>query len=166
MTLDEKQAELVARAPEIAAQIDLKNPVRVQRALERFLEPGTSLQWHLPPYRKVKLAVLPDAAETDARIAKRVEAMVHNGWVREVRDLRAKGYGPDAPGFRAIGYRTLSRFTDGEIGLEEATATTIAETRGYAKRQRTWLRSEPNLIELDRNDPLEDARRRITPLFH
>jgi tRNA dimethylallyltransferase len=165
MTLEEKQAELEAKAPEVAARIDRQNPVRVQRALERVIGGSTSLDWHLPPFRKLKLAIVPDPADTELRVANRVRSMVHNGWVREVEELRDAGYGPDDPGFRALGYRTLWRHLEGEFGLEEATATTIAETRRYAKRQRTWLRSEPNLTELDRDDPLNAARRRLSVLL-
>ena len=164
LDLATKVTMLRERDPSSAERIDLRNPARVQRALERALAPSTSLCWSLPPYRRLKLALVPDVEETDARIARRVESMMQNGWVREVTELRERGYRADHPGFRAIGYRTLLRYLDGEIGREEATATTIAETRGYAKRQRTWLRSEPNLIELDRDRPLEDARRRLSAL--
>ncbi|MGV3617083.1 MAG: tRNA (adenosine(37)-N6)-dimethylallyltransferase MiaA [Fimbriimonas sp.] len=166
MTLDEKKTELTRVAPEVAVRIDLQNPARVQRALERALGRSTSLQWHLPPYRKLKLAIVPETGETETRVANRVQAMVHNGWVLEIEELRRRGFKSDDPGFRAIGYRTLLRHADGELGREEAMATTIAETRGYAKRQRTWLRSEPNLIQLERDDPLEDARRRLSFLLH
>jgi tRNA dimethylallyltransferase len=113
----------------------------------------------------LKLAIVPEPGDTELRVANRVRSMVHNGWVREVEGLRDAGFGPDDPGFRALGYRTLWRHLAGEFGLEEATATTIAETRRYAKRQRTWLRSEPNLTELDRDDPLTAARRRLSVLL-
>lgn len=165
MSLEEKRAELEAIAPEVAARIDRQNPVRVQRALERAIGGTTTLEWRLPSFRKVKFAIVPEPADTEVRVANRVRSMVHNGWVREVEELRDAGYGPDDPGFRALGYRTFLRHLQGEFGLEEATATTIAETRGYAKRQRTWLRSEPNLITLDRDDPLNEARRQLSLLL-
>lgn len=165
MTLEEKQAELEARAPEVAARIDRQNPVRVQRALERAIGGTTALEWRLPPFRKMKLAIVPEPADTEIRVESRVRSMVHNGWVREIEELRDAGFGPDDPGFRALGYRTLWRHLEGEFGLEEATATTIAETRGYAKRQRTWLRSEPNLIQLELGDPLNAARRHLSLLL-
>lgn len=152
---------LMELAPDVAARIDILNPVRVQRAVERALSPQTSLPWHLPDYRKLKLAIIPDKSTTDARIARRAESMMHNGWVQEVRDLRDAGFKPDDPGFRAIGYQTLWRYLDEEVELEEATATAIAESIRYAKRQRTWLRSEPNLIQLNVDDALADARRQI-----
>lgn len=155
---EERLRQLRSVAPEVTATIDTNNPVRVQRALERALNPGPSLQWRLPPFEKRKFAIVPSASETESRVSRRVEAMVQNGWVSEVAELRSGGVRWDDPAMRAIGYRTLWRHLDGEIGLEEAAATTIAETRRYAKRQRTWLRSEPNLVELDLDNPLGEAR--------
>jgi tRNA dimethylallyltransferase len=70
---------------------------------------------------------------------------MHNGWVEEVRRLRADGYGTGDPGFRAIGYQTISALIDGDLATEEAERAIVQETTAYAKRQRTWLRSEPGL---------------------
>lgn len=147
--------------PEVAARIDLQNPVRVRRALERILAPSPSIPLRLPEYAKLKLAIVPDVSETDARITRRAEQMVQNGWIQEVRNLVDLGYKSDDPGFRAIGYRTLCRYLDGEVELGDAVATTIAETKRYAKRQRSWLRSEPNLNQLNVDDALSDVMRRI-----
>jgi tRNA dimethylallyltransferase len=144
--------------PASAARIDLRNPARVQRALERALVPAPALSVVFPPFRRLKLACVPPQAELAGRIENRVDAMMQNGWVDEVAQLCASGYRPEDPGLRALGYRTLWRHLEGEVDLGEARATTIAETRRYAKRQRTWLRSEPNLVELDWTAPLTDAR--------
>jgi tRNA dimethylallyltransferase len=88
--------------------------------------------------------------------------MVQNGWVQEVKGLLQAGFTPDDPGFRAIGYRTFAEHLAGSVGLEEAIAKTIAETRRYAKRQRTWIRSEPNATLID-PDSL-DARLKVETL--
>jgi tRNA dimethylallyltransferase len=69
------------------------------------------------------------------------------------------GYSESDPGLRALGYRALWQHLNGEIELKEALATTIAETRRYAKRQRTWLRTEPNLVALDSGHALAHATR-------
>jgi tRNA dimethylallyltransferase len=74
--------------------------------------------------------------------------MVQNGWVREIQGLKEQGFCQEDPAFRAIGYRAFWDHLDRKISLEEAIATTIVDTRRYAKRQRTWLRKEPNLVEL------------------
>jgi tRNA dimethylallyltransferase len=159
--LEELVDRLRELAPETADRLDLKNRVRVQRALERMLSPAPSIGWSLPPFCKAKFALVPAPSVTDERVLGRVEWMMQNGWVQEVARIRESGFSYHDPGLRAIGYRTLWRYLDREVGLDEAMATTIAETRRYAKRQRTWLRSEPNLIELDMDDALADARRRL-----
>lgn len=158
--------ELTIRAPEVANSIDLKNPARVKRALER-LEVPTMVKKHiLPPFATLKVAVLPPEEELNRRFATRTHFMMQNGWVQEVTNLRAAGYLPSHPGFRAIGYRQIWEYITGEVGLEQAVSTTIDETRRYAKRQRTWLRSEPNLSPLDpHQDAVLEVEKRLPELF-
>jgi tRNA dimethylallyltransferase len=134
--------------PSAAQEVDLKNPLRVTRALERLLDDRPSLEIKLPPFQRLKIGIDVERDALNARIESRVRGMVQNGWVEEVKRLLDQGYGPENPGFRAIGYIPLAESLLGQTELEEATAATIAETRRYAKRQRTWLRSEPGLIHL------------------
>ncbi|HWD41037.1 MAG TPA: tRNA dimethylallyltransferase, partial [Fimbriimonas sp.] len=151
--LDALVAELLSREPQSKETVDLKNPVRVTRALERTLDRRPSIKVALPPFRRMKLGLSADISVLNERIEARTRSMVQNGWVQEVKRLLDEGYGPGDPGFEAIGYTELARYLEGRTDLEGAVATTIAETRRYAKRQRTWLRSEPNLTDLDSNDP-------------
>ncbi len=130
---------------EVAEQIDLKNPVRVRRALERVLSPQSENLFPLPPYKRVKIALVPNKAQLSLRIHHRVREMVQNGWVSEVQTLAQKGVNELDPGMRAIGYRTLLDFCKGNLTKEQAIEAIAIETRQYAKRQRTWLRKEPNL---------------------
>jgi len=151
-------------APEVAARTDLKNPARVQRALER-LQLSKRPPRRLPPFSKLKLGLDVEPGELENRISTRTALMVQNGWVEEVSNLRRQGYRPSDPGFRAIGYREMWRVSAGESSLEEAVATTIVETRKYAKRQRTWLRTEPRLERIDtRSEPLATARRLVAAM--
>lgn len=158
-SLEQLLKELMRLSPDTRERIDLGNRVRVQRAIERIYTPGPSQAVCLPPFNKRKYAVLRDAGDTAERIKRRVDRMVQNGWVQEVRELKAAGYSISDPGLRALGYKALWRHLEGEVTLEEAMATTIAETRQYSKRQRTWLRSEPHLVVLDVEDALEHATR-------
>jgi tRNA dimethylallyltransferase len=137
--------ELRRIAPESAARTDLRNPVRVRRALERALSPADPIVYRIPSFRKRKFALELPHETIRSRIARRTDEMVQNGWAQEVRRLRDRGYGPCDPGFRAHGYRAMYRHIQGEIALEEVVASTVSETVRYAKRQRTWLRSEPDL---------------------
>jgi tRNA dimethylallyltransferase len=139
-------AKLQQIDPATAATIDLKNPMRVQRALERALSPSQPVTPKLPPFQKLKLAIRTQDCDHMLRLRQRAGRMMHNGWIEEVAQLKLSGFKPSDPGLRAIGYRTLWRHLDGEITQEEALEEIIADTRRYAKRQRTWLRSEPNLV--------------------
>jgi tRNA dimethylallyltransferase len=142
-------AELERLDPAAYARIDRRNPVRITRALERAMDYRPSETVEIPPFTRVKLGVSVNNSVLGERIEERTRQMVQNGWVQEVLALVRAGYGPGDPGFRAIGYGELASYLAGATDLEGAIATTIAETRRYAKRQRTWLRSEPGLRQLD-----------------
>ncbi|MBS1718133.1 MAG: tRNA (adenosine(37)-N6)-dimethylallyltransferase MiaA [Armatimonadetes bacterium] len=129
--------------------VDKRNPARVKRALEKVLAPSSPSSFRLPYSNRIKLTICHDKPVLESRIATRVEKMVHNGWISETERLRSMGYGPDCPGFRAIGYRAMWRVLEGEIRAEVAIEETVRDTRLYAKRQRTWLRKEPGLISLE-----------------
>ncbi|MDR3691229.1 MAG: tRNA (adenosine(37)-N6)-dimethylallyltransferase MiaA [Fimbriimonas sp.] len=156
-TLEDLVSELRRVAPDESSRVDLKNRVRVQRTIERLSHWKPSVPVNLPPFEKTKLAVVREPSDTSDRITRRVVEMVHNGWVQEVRDLRDNGYTLSDPGMRALGYRAIWEHLAGEIEIEEAVATTIADTRRYAKRQRTWLRSEPKLVTFEGVDALNQA---------
>jgi len=150
---------LRVEAPQVADRIDLKNPARVQRALERALVPSPSIEMRLPPFQRTKLGIVGPTEVLDAMIVSRFERMIQNGWIDEVLSLRNQGVPNEAPGFRAIGYRPLLKYLGGELEIDAAKATVVTDTRQYAKRQRTWLRSEKNLTVLNWSDALGDARR-------
>jgi len=143
--LDRLSEELAERDPDLAARTDLKNPVRVRRALERILSGAQPIRFSIPPFRVVKIARWVDPEELDARITVRTQAMFRAGWLEEVQELLAAGVSPDAAGFRAIGYKTVSDLLGGRLGDTVAFAAIDQETRQYAKRQRTWLRGEQKL---------------------
>ena len=154
---------LRADHPEIAARVDMANPLRVRRALER-VRGGTSDPVVLPPFIKMKLTPSVSEAELNRRIEHRTLQMVQNGWVQEIQGLQKQGFSREDPGFRAIGYEALWDHLDRKISLDEAITTTIVESRRYAKRQRTWLRREPNLVELsgaNENEAFRKAMERI-----
>ncbi len=142
--------ELVSRAPEVAAKVDLKNRIRVQRAVERLDLPR--LEWTLPSCRKVKLARMPESAIHRERIEQRVIDMVDAGWLEEVGMLGAYGVRRDHAGMRAHGYRAMWDVIHGDRALSEAIEATQVEVIQYAKRQRTWLRAEPRLRHVYEQD--------------
>lgn len=155
--LEELANRLRAIDPEAAHCVDLKNPVRVRRALERALDPSPPVRVVLPPFEHRKIAVNVIAEQLNARIDSRIDSMMQNGWVDEVRRLMGEGVPREAPGLRAIGYRALYDFVSGVMSHAAAIEGIRIETRQYAKRQRTWLRSEPNLAWLASGQTTEHA---------
>ena len=138
-------AALVARDPEAAYVVDPHNPRRVVRALEVAIatgEPFTAQQRRRPPlFEPLELGINipPDALRT--RIAQRIDTMMRDGLVEEVRALVAR-YGDGIPALDAIGYREIVAFLRGGGTLDEAVARMKINTARYAKRQMTWFKKD------------------------
>jgi tRNA dimethylallyltransferase len=144
---------LRAVAPRRAAAVDLRNPRRVVRALEIAAVEGDG---SLPAPRGYDGAVawlglrLDHATHRDW-IANRAAAQFAAGLVEEARALRER-FDPTLPAFSAIGYREAWAVIDGQATVDEAIAADAARNVAFAKRQRTWFRSEPDLEWLDATD--------------
>lgn len=132
--------------------LDVANPRRVARALERCLATGRPLAELAAEFARqpapfgefrVALARLErEPADLDRRIGERVATMVRAGLVEEVRRLRAEGLERNPSASRAIGYRETLALLDGRLA-EPALAAEIAKnTRALAKKQRTWFRTQ------------------------
>ena len=137
--------------PAYAAGVPSGDTSRIGRALEIVFATGrrvserTAARPPLGSRRLVKLALQIPKDSIYTRVAERVNAMWQSGWPREVEALLAAGVPRSAPAFRAIGYDELAARTAGELTDAEALATIVARTRALAKRQLTWLASEPGL---------------------
>jgi tRNA dimethylallyltransferase len=151
---------LRAVAPRRASAIDTANPRRVVRALEVATiaggEPGIPApRGYDGPVAWVGLTV--DPAVHREWIATRARAQFDAGLIEEAKGLRER-YDPALPAFSAIGYREAWAVLDGELTLEAAVAEDARRNQAFAKRQRTWFRSEPDITWLDAVDPGLDAR--------
>jgi tRNA dimethylallyltransferase len=153
--------------PAAAARIGPNDAQRVQRALEVIELTGRPLSEQQRggsgerfPWRVLKLALLPaDRAPLHARIAERFDAMLAQGFLDEMRRLRARGdLHPDLPSMRAVGYRQAWDHLDGLTSAAEFRDRGIFATRQLAKRQITWLRSELDARVLDPERPGLEAR--------
>ncbi len=109
------------------------------------------------PYRVLHLAVDPGRDVLAERIDRRCETMIEAGLLREVRRLRDRGYGPDLRPMQAIGYRHVQPVVDGSETLAGALVAMQADTRRFARRQRTWLRKvdEAEWIDPEDRDAIE-----------
>jgi tRNA dimethylallyltransferase len=112
------------------------------------------------------LTVEPTALE--ARIATRATAQFDAGLIEEARGLRER-FDPRLPAFSAIGYRESWAVIDGELTRERAIQLDARRNVAFARRQRTWFRSEPGITWLDATSRLpfapaiELARESIEP---
>jgi len=74
------------------------------------------------------------------RIEKRIDAMIEAGWIDEVQQLLQDGVSPEAQAMKAIGYKELALYLDGQLSLEAASELIKKRTRHFAKRQMTWFK--------------------------
>lgn len=149
---DEAWPRLLAEDARAAARLHAADRQRVARALEVVRSTGRSLlDWQgqrtggLGGSMRVQgVIVQPEAAESARRIERRVDDMVTGGAAAEVAALLDRvDVARDAPVWRAIGAREIARWLSGDATRDEAVAATIAATRAFAKRQRTWFRHQP-----------------------
>lgn len=144
----EDAATLYARLKECdplaAAKIDPRNKRRVIRALEvceRTGKPISELQMQRAPnYRILRIGLTMPRAQLYERINARVDAMIANGLVDEVRGLIARGYSPDLPAMSGLGYRQIVAYLNGSIPLDEAVRILKRDTRRFVHHQYTWFR--------------------------
>lgn len=158
-------ARLVLQDPLMAARLRPSDRQRCMRALEVVLGTGRSLAHYqdLPAQAPIAgtpvgaWALLPSPAVTAPRIEARLATMLARGALDEVARVLARV--PDAlalPVAKVHGFRELAAVARGELALEEASRRIEAQTRQYAKRQRTWFRHQlPELrpIEATGDDP-------------
>ena len=110
-------------------------------------------------YDALFFALDPGRDALAARIDARCEAMIAGGLLQEVRALRDAGYGPKLASMRAIGYRHMQPVVDGQATLADVLLELKRDTRQFARRQRTWFRSEPAVVWADPADGAALARR-------
>ncbi len=156
-------AELQARI--LAANLPLPANSHNPRHLMRVLESGESP--HHPKDLRPNTLVLGLSLSTDIlrqRITERVEHMVVNGLIDEVRNLIA-AYG-DTEALRAPGYKAVSSYLRGEISLAEAKRRFIRDDMRLAKRQRTWFRQNKDIHWLPSDNRTEAAVQLVNRFIH
>ena len=136
------------------------NHRRIVRALEVYLETGETITAHnlrtqaIPPrYAPIFLGLDFESRQAlYARIDLRVEIMLQQGLIPEIRNLLAEGIPADCTAMQAIGYKEFVAALEGRNTLENAVEEVKKGSRHYAKRQLTWFRRNPNMNWLVRKN--------------
>ena len=132
--------------PEIETKIDIYNPRRVMRAAEICLQTGSPLERNKGElqYNVLQVGITIDREELYKKINRRVEEMMKEGLLEEVRELKKK-YTNRIQAMTGIGYRQMCMYISKEISLKEAVGLIKRDTRRYAKRQMTWLKRDKTI---------------------
>ena len=152
--------ELQALNPKRAEQISENDQKRIIRALEIEKFSNASPQKGSDINNFVVIGLTTSREILYERINKRVDEMVENGLIDEVRALFEKGLGEDSQSMKGIGYKELFPYFRGESSLEECLNLIKQHSRNFAKRQMTWFRSMP-YIEWFENNQIEEIKNYI-----
>ena len=155
--------ELERLDPSYAARVGSADRSRIIRALEVMRTTGRSLSSFAVPqtlrkdYRMLLIGLSRDREDLYRRIEERVDLMFRSGLADEVQGLRARGYGPEDPGMKGIGYREFFR------GETDVRALVKRNTRRLAKRQMTFFRKLPrvNWIHAEDTEKVRTVVRRF-----
>lgn len=135
--------------PEYAAIMHANNVKRVTRALEyhyltgqKFSEHNAEQKEKETPYDAAVIILSMDREKLYERIELRIDIMMEQGLLEEVKGLLDKGYTPDLVSMQGIGYKEFIPYFNGECTLEEAVTQLKTNTRRFAKRQLTWFRRQ------------------------
>lgn len=151
-------AKLVSRDPERAREIHPRHVRRVVRALEVIEQSGRKVSdWHRERstieeigFEPLVIGIMRERSELYRRVDERVDRMIRDGWVDEVRKLlRAE---PSLTALQALGYREIAGFIRGDLTLERAVWVIKRSTRRLSKRQMTWFRKERGIRWLRRKE--------------
>ena len=144
--------------PEAASFIDYRNHRRTVRALEVIFKTGIRFSQirsrETSLFDSLIIGLEWNREELYQRIDARIDQMLKEGFLDEVRDLLDRGYKEDLLKMRVIGYSELISFLDGEISLEDALVLIKRNTRKYVRRQVNWFKpADPEIHWLNAQDP-------------
>ncbi|BCW95441.1 MAG: tRNA (adenosine(37)-N6)-dimethylallyltransferase MiaA [Fimbriimonadales bacterium] len=155
--------------PVAAARIHPNDAVRITRAFEVYEMTGVPMsQWQQRAATELpalKIGLTMPRAQLYARIDQRVEKMIAQGMLHEVQTLLQKGYNPEQPALKGLGYRHLIGYLHGRVSWDEAVRLWKRDTRRFAKRQMTWFRKEPGVHWVDASPGIEPTARLVEKLL-
>ena len=142
--------------PEYAEIMHANNVKRVTRALEyhyltgqKFSEHNAEQKEKETPYDAAVIILNMDREKLYERIELRIDIMMEQGLLEEVKGLLDRGYTPDLVSMQGIGYKEFIPYFNGECTLEEAVTQLKTNTRRFAKRQLTWFRRQIDGLWVD-----------------
>lgn len=168
---EEKGAEYLheelRKVDEKAAQdIHANNVKRVIRALEFYRQTGQKISEHNEkerakesPYNFCYFVLTDDRKTLYDRIDVRIDKMMEEGLLEEVKHLKEKGYTRDMVSMQGLGYKEMLDCLNGACTPEEAVYILKRDTRHFAKRQLTWFRRERDVIWIDKQDYAHDEEK-------
>ena len=160
--------KLVSLDKEAAERIHPNNTKRVIRAIEvamsgeKMNDFSKDLRYN-KKYRPIIIVLNRDRQALYDRINLRVDIMLKNGLIEEVKGLLEKGYTKDMISMQGIGYKEIIKYFDGEYTLDEAIEIIKRDSRHYAKRQLTWFRryEDAKWFEIDKFDSAEELKNAV-----
>jgi tRNA dimethylallyltransferase len=163
-------ARLALADPDAAAKIDYRNVRRVIRALEVYLKTGVPISQHqraqAPPYRILQIGLTMPREMLYARADTRLERMLADGLLAEVRALVDQGYHLGLPAMSGLGYRQMGQHLAGELSLDEAVSLIKKETRRFIRQQYNWFRlDDPAIHWFDVSGEYYAALRQVVAAF-
>ena len=142
--------------PVSAENIHANNIKRTIRALEYYELTGEPISVHnerekerTSPYNFSYFVLTDDREKLYARIEDRIDEMMSQGLVDEVRQLKDMGCRKGMTSMQGLGYKEILEYLDGECSLEDAVYTLKRDTRHFAKRQLTWFKRERDVTWVD-----------------
>lgn len=154
---------------ESAKKIHPNNLKRLIRAIEFYKVTGVPISKHQEMTKQVESRYNPlmmiidhDREELYDRINQRVDIMLQEGLIDEVKSLMEKGYTRDMNSMKGIGYKEVMDYLEGVVSFEEMTEILKQSTRHYAKRQLTWFRRDERINYIDaKENVLQEADKLI-----
>ena len=160
------------------SSIDSKSADRIQhqdvnkliRAIEIFEQTGCPVstfhhrhQFKERPYQAIVIGLRRSRPDLYQRIDQRVENMMTEGLLEETRGLLKRGYAPDLPSMKGLGYSQIAAYLAGAYSLCEAVRRFKRDTRRYAKRQFTWFNKDSAVqwIDLSPSDGIHEAYSKV-----
>jgi tRNA dimethylallyltransferase len=138
--------------PESALRIHSNDYVRIERALESYYTTGQKISnlqkkhgFRDNEYSYLKIGLYDERDAIKKRIEDRVDSMIKNGFIEEVKKIRSMGFIPTLKPLQSIGYRQINQYLDKNNSLKAAVELIKRDTKRLAKRQMTWLRRDKEI---------------------